>query len=337
MEPGERVGDLWVIDKGLQAGRERDRDRPAVRAAGHDRSRSSPRRAPPRRARPAPLPRAERAPWPASSSTAPSSPSSSRSSPSSSGLVSMTGLPDRAVPVDHPPADPDPDHLHGRRRRDHRAVRGHAPRAADERRRQDALHAVHERQRRDDDPHRHVRRGERGQHRPGERAEPRVPGPAQPARGREPVRHHLPEHRRPAPRGLRALLAERHLRLALPRQLRADQRQRRALPRARSRPGRQLRPLRVLDAHLGEAGQARQARPHRARPRAGGAAAERREPRGAGGRRARAARASSSPTPCARKGRLVTAEEFGRGGGAHRTPRARWCGSRTWPASSWAR
>ena len=38
VEPGERVdGGLWVIDKGLNARRERDRERAAVRAAGDDR------------------------------------------------------------------------------------------------------------------------------------------------------------------------------------------------------------------------------------------------------------------------------------------------------------
>ena len=45
------------------------------------------------------------------------------------------------------------------------------------------------------------------QHRPGEHAEPRGPGPAQPARGREPVRPHLPQHRRPPAGRLRRLLA----------------------------------------------------------------------------------------------------------------------------------
>ena len=121
----------------------------------------------------------------------------------------------------------------------------------------------------------------------------------------------------PAPRGLRALLAEGHLRLALPRQLRAHQRQRRALPRARRGPGRQLRPLRVLDADLGEAGQAGQAGPHRARPRARGPAAERRQPRGPRGRGAGAARASSSPTPCARRA----------GSSPPRSSATSWCAS----------
>ena len=42
------------------------------------------------------------------------------------GLVSMTGLPIAQFPSIIPPADPDPDHLHGRGRRDHRAVGGDA-------------------------------------------------------------------------------------------------------------------------------------------------------------------------------------------------------------------
>ncbi len=83
---------------------------------------------------------------------------------------------DRAVPRDHPAPDPDQDHLHRRRRGDHRAVGRDAARAADERRRQDALHAVDQRQRRHDDADRHLRRRDRSQHRPGQRAEPRLPG-----------------------------------------------------------------------------------------------------------------------------------------------------------------
>ena len=113
---------------------------------------------------------------------------------------------------------------------------------------------------------------------------------AQPAHRGQPVRHHLPLDRRPAARGDLALLAERHLRLALPRQLRAHQRQRRALPRARRRPGGELRALRVRDAHLGEARPAGEARPDRAGPGARRAAAEHGQPGRTRGRRAGAAR-----------------------------------------------
>ena len=102
--------------------------------------------------------------------------------------------------------------------------------------------------------------GERRQHRPGERAEPRLPGRAESPHRREPVRHHLSEHAGPAAHGHVDLLAEGDLRPALPRQLRADQRERRALPRAGRGPGRQLRSRRVLDADLGQARQAGQAR-----------------------------------------------------------------------------
>ncbi len=218
----------------------------------------------------------------------------------------------RAVPVDHPSPDPDPDHVHGRGRRDHRAVGGDPPRAADERRGQDALHAVHERERRHHDPDRHLRRGERSQHRPGERAEPRVPGPAQPARRREPVRPHLPEHGGPAPGRDLAIYSPNGTYDSLFLGNYALINVNDALYRVPGRgPGHQLRPRRVLDADLGEARQAGQARHHRPRPGARHPAAERRQSRGARGRGARAARGSSSPTPCVRKGRLVTPEEFG--------------------------
>ena len=128
---------------------------------------------------------------------------------------------------------------------------------------------------------------------------------------------------------------EGHLRLALPRQLRPHQRQRRALPRARRGPGDQLRPRRVLDADLGQAGQARQAGPDRARPRARGARAEHRQPVGPAWAASRPRPASSSPTPCARRDASSPPRSSARWWCAS-LPRARWCGSRTWRASSWA-
>ena len=77
------------------------------------------------------------------------------------GLVVAVGAADRAVPGDRPAADQRDDDLHRRRRADHRAVGRDAARAADERRRQHALHAVDQRQRRHDDAEGHVRRRHR--------------------------------------------------------------------------------------------------------------------------------------------------------------------------------
>ena len=88
---------------------------------------------------------------PASSSAARSSRSSSRSSPCSSALVSLRGLPIAQFPQIVPPQIIVTAHVHRRRRADHRAVGGDAARAADERRRRHALHAVDQRQRRHDD------------------------------------------------------------------------------------------------------------------------------------------------------------------------------------------
>ena len=283
---GPRTGDSWVVEKGLEPGDNVIVTRPPVLAGGHaDRGEAGGHRRPRRsRAGAADEPLLRRPPDRRHRDRGPHR-DPGRGEP---------GRPARRpVPVDHPARHPDRDHLHRRGRPHHRAVGGHADRAADERRGQDALPPVHQRQRRDHDAVGDLRRGDRGQHRPGQRAEPGGPGPAQPARGREPVRPDLPQHGRPAPGGLRRLLAEGHLRLAVPRQLRGHQHQRRALPRERRGPGRQLRPVRVRHAHLGQARPAGQAGPDRARPRAGRAAAEHGEPVRAHRRGARPARAAA--------------------------------------------
>ena len=91
---------------------------------------------------------------------------------------------DRPVPGDRPAADPADHHVHRRRRADRRAVGGHAHRAADERRGQHALSAVHQRERRDAHPDRHLRPGDQRRHRQRPGPEPLQPGPG----GRSPRR-----------------------------------------------------------------------------------------------------------------------------------------------------
>ena len=108
-----------------------------------------------------------------------------------------------------------------------------------------------------------------------------------------------------------ALLAEGNVRRAVPRQLRDDQRQRRALPRAGRRPDPELRHGRLRDADLGEAGHAGEPRADRPRPPERRQAAERGQPVRAASAPSRLRRGRSSPTRVRAQGRLVTAEEFG--------------------------
>ena len=89
------------------------------------------------------------------------------------GLVSLRALPVAQFPDIVPPQIIVTGTLQRRRRADHRAVGRHAARAADERRRQHALHAVDQRQRRVDAADGHVRHRHRPEHRSGERPEPR--------------------------------------------------------------------------------------------------------------------------------------------------------------------
>ncbi len=145
---------------------------------------------------------------PASSSAGRSSRSSSRSSPCSAGLVAMRGLPIAQFPQIVPPQIIVTAQLPRRRRADHRAVGRDAARAADERRRQHALHAVDQRQRRHDDADRHVRRRHRPEHRPGQRPEPHGAGAAEPAARGQPVRPDDAQADRPADADRVALLAE---------------------------------------------------------------------------------------------------------------------------------
>ena len=124
------------------------------------------------------------------------------------GLVALPALPIAQFPADRPAADQRDRDLYRRRRAHHRAVGRDAARAADERRRQHALHAVDQRQRRHDDADRHVRRRHGAEHRPGQRAEPDGAGAAEPAARGQPVRADDAQADRLADAGHLAVLAE---------------------------------------------------------------------------------------------------------------------------------
>ena len=98
------------------------------------------------------------------------------------GAVSLLGLPIAQFPQIIPPQINLDDHVHRRRRADHRAVGGDADRAADQRRRQHALHPVDQRQRRHDEPGRDVRRRHQHRHRQRAGQQPLLAGAAVPAR-----------------------------------------------------------------------------------------------------------------------------------------------------------
>ena len=175
VEPGDRVGTLWVIDSGLAPG-----DRVVIE--GFSRVKAGAAVQP----QEAPAEAAE-----AETSAAPVSPAQGGGDAMARffidrpivaiviailtvllGLVAMVGLPIAQYPDIVPPLIQIQGSFPGADAVDRRAVGGDAARAADERRREHALHAVDERQRRHDDPARHLRRRHRPQHRQGPRAEP---------------------------------------------------------------------------------------------------------------------------------------------------------------------
>ena len=94
------------------------------------------------------------------------------------GVVAMGGLPIAQFPDIVPPEIQLTATYTGADARHHRAVGRDADRAADERRRRHALHAVGQRQRRHDDAARHLRRRHEHRHRQGAGAEPRQRRPS---------------------------------------------------------------------------------------------------------------------------------------------------------------
>ena len=93
-----------------------------------------------------------------------------------------------AVPEHRAAGNPGDRHLSRRRRADARAVRRHAARRADQRRRQHELHVLGQRQQRADADHRGFRRQDRPEYRPGAHAVADLAGAAAVARAGEHVR-----------------------------------------------------------------------------------------------------------------------------------------------------
>ena len=241
--------------------------------------------------------------------------------------------PDRPVSADPAAAGQPDDHVHGRRRAHDRAVGRDADRAADERRRPDALHPVDERERRLDEPGGDVRRRDRSGHRQRPRQQPLLAGAAVPAAGRQELRRHDQEVAGVPAHGHLALLARRPIRRVVSDQLREHQRQRRAPPREGRRRHPQPRIERLRDARMAqselarEQGVDRHGRPER-RPRP-----ERREPGRPDRRGARACSDSSSRTPSGRRA-AWSRPRSSRTSSCARTRTGPPCGSRTSAAPS---
>ena len=152
---------------------------------------------------------------------------------------------DRAVPRHRAAADRGEGHLCGRQRRGGGGDRRAADRSAGDRRRQDALHEVDQRQRRQLHAHRHLRRRHQSRHQQRPGAEPRQPRRAAASRrGQGPGRQHQKEIVGAAP-GRRAVVAGRPLRPAIPLQLRHHQHHRSAQAHRRHRRRRAVHALRL--------------------------------------------------------------------------------------------
>ena len=173
------------------------------------------------------------------------------------GAVTIAQLPDRAVPGDRSAGSADSRQLRGRRCADHRAIGGHADRAADERRRQPELHVLAERGgQRADDHDRGLRREDRSEYRPDADADARDAGRFAASAGRDQLRRDGSEIGDRAADGDGALFAERHLRREVPGQLFLHQPERSVDARSRHRQRAGVRRRPVCDAAVGEAGSA---------------------------------------------------------------------------------
>ena len=245
VKAGERVGTLWVIDEGLkpgETGRGRGGPEGQDRGAGSTRTQAAAGKAAATPAKP------PRSPPTAKGREEVDPHGQILHQPPHRGHGDLhphghhrpgrhVGAAHRPVSQHRPAGDPGQDHLHRRRRAHRRAVGGHAHRAADVRRGQHELHVLHQRQQRADDADGQLRRQDRPQHRPDPGAD--APGPGRRRSCPSDVRNYGVTVQKstavPADH-VRALLAERHLRQHLPRQLRLHQHQRPDDPRARASP-----------------------------------------------------------------------------------------------------
>ena len=202
------------------------------------------------------------------------------------GAITIANLPVSQFPSIAPPEVHDPGKLRRGRRADRRAIGRHADRTADERRRQPELHVLAQCGERPDDHDRRLRRQDpiriptRSSRRCARRRRLRN------CRRRDELRRDGSKIGHRAADGHRPVFAARHLRRAVPGELRVHQPERSGDPRPRDRQRPGLRRRAVRDAPVGEARSAREARHHGARNRFRHSVAEHREPRRSGRRRA---------------------------------------------------
>ncbi len=201
------------------------------------------------------------------------------------GIGDHRTAPHFAVPGHCAAGSADSRHLRGRRRADHRAIRSHADRAADERRRQPELHVLAEcGGQRADDHDRELRREERSEYRPDAHADAPDAGRLAASAGRDQLRRDGAEIRDGAPHGDGTLFAEGHLRRQISGELLLHQPERPIDARSRHRQRAGIRSRPICDAPVDQAGSTGQAGHHRDRNRFGDSGAEHCESRGPGRR-----------------------------------------------------
>ena len=213
------------------------------------------------------------------------------------GVIALFDAADRAVSGDHAADGRSVRRLSRRQRPGRRRHRGRPDRAAGQRRRGHAVHVVAVHQRRHLHPDRHVPERRRSEHGPGAGAEPRLAGPADPARPGQAPRRDGQEEIAQRADDRQPVLARQQPRQPVPEQLRHHPAQGRAVAAAGRRRHHLSRPARLQHAALARPGEDGVAQPdghrrdrrHRAAEHAGRGRAD----RPAAGRRP--ARSSSSP------------------------------------------
>ncbi len=227
------------------------------------------------------------------------------------GGVAFTRLPIAQYPEISPPTINVTGQYPGASAAGRRRDGGDADRAADQRRREHALHVLELDRRRPLLDRRHLRHRHQSRHRPGAGAEPRRHRAAAPAGRRAHHRRHRQQGLARPDDGRASAVARQFARPAVRLQLRHARDHRRAHPRRRRRLDHRVRQPRLRHARLARSRPAAVARPDRGR-RGHRAAGPERPGRL---RRARTSRRWTSPAPsrsrCRRKGGSPIPEEFG--------------------------